>query len=132
MHQEDATSNVDGKSIYRIGSISKVFVMLSMMVLRDSGKLNLDDEISNYVPEFKVKNPWSNRTKRGITFRQLATHLSGISRESPCTTDSDGGPPNTCDMDDTEVSTSLLYMQHTLSHSIDSMMSVRHSSAYLR
>jgi len=72
--------------------------MLSMMVLRDAGKLSLDDEVRKHVPNFKVHNPWSTN-RRGITFRQLASHLSGLSRETPCTGDPDGGS-GSCAMDD--------------------------------
>ena len=83
----DPTSDVDEETIYRIGSISKILAMLSMMVARDAGKLSLDDPISKHVPAFSVKPPpgsTSSTTERGITFTHLATHMSGLTRESPC------------------------------------------------
>lgn len=48
-----------------------------LMQLRDDGTLSLDDEIRKYQPKFHIQNPFS-KSARGITFRQLATHLSGL------------------------------------------------------
>ena len=53
------------------------------LMLRDSGKLgSLDAEITDYLPQFSIQNPF--QTKRGITFRQLSSHMSGLSRNPPC------------------------------------------------
>lgn len=53
------------------------------LMLRDNKKLrSLDDDITDYLPEFKITNPF--KTNRGITFRQLMSHMSGLPRESPC------------------------------------------------
>src|SRR5215467_10417551 len=43
-------------TVYRIGSITKLFTALMLMQLRDAGKLNLDDPIEKYVPEFQIKS----------------------------------------------------------------------------
>jgi len=43
----------------------------------------LDDPVTKYVPNFKVKNPYT--TKRPITLRELGSHTSGLQREVPCT-----------------------------------------------
>ena len=115
----DASSLVDKDSIFRIGSISKVFTMLSLMILRDRGKLSLDDEISTHVPLFvEPINPWKSAKdkRRGITFRQLATHLSGLSRESPCSGSPDGGVPGTCSMSDEEAFRRIGMTQLILEH----------------
>eukprot|EP01090_Pellita_catalonica_P002207 TRINITY_DN11836_c0_g1_i1.p1 TRINITY_DN11836_c0_g1~~TRINITY_DN11836_c0_g1_i1.p1 ORF type:complete len:499 (-),score=69.96 TRINITY_DN11836_c0_g1_i1:207-1676(-) len=78
----------DIDTIWRLGSISKVFVALTMMELRDRGALSLDDEVVKHVPQFKWKKPsgswWSAQDdSRGITFRQLSTHLAGIPSNNP-------------------------------------------------
>jgi CubicO group peptidase (beta-lactamase class C family) len=52
------------------------------MILRDQKKIYLDDPVTKFFPEFRLKEPFP--TKRGITFRQLATHTAGLPRESPC------------------------------------------------
>ena len=52
-------------------------------MMRDSGQIkSLDNDISLYYPEFKVQNPF--QTERGITFRQLMSHMSGLGRDTPC------------------------------------------------
>ena len=59
---------------YRIGSISKTFTAASIMLLRDEGKLDLDDPLSAHVPEAHHGGP---------TIRRLLAHSSGIQREPP-------------------------------------------------
>ena len=54
-----------------------------MLMLKDGGLLHsLDDNITTYLPEFKMKNPF--QTHRGITFRQLSSHMAGLPRNAPC------------------------------------------------
>ena len=73
----------DENTPFRIGSITKLFTSLQTLILRDTGKLpSLDDDIRKYYPEFSVQNPF--QTERGITFRQLMSHMSGLPRDSPC------------------------------------------------
>ncbi len=57
--------------------------MLQLMISRDAGLLALDDEIRKFLPSFRIQSPYPP-SRRGITLRQLATHLGGIPRESPC------------------------------------------------
>jgi CubicO group peptidase (beta-lactamase class C family) len=59
---------------FRIGSISKTFTAASIMLLRDEGKLDLDDPLSAHVPEAHHGGP---------TIRRLLAHSSGIQREPP-------------------------------------------------
>ena len=55
-----------------------------MLQLRDAGTLpSLDEDITKYNHQFSVINPFGN-TKRGISFHQLACHLSGLPRNPPC------------------------------------------------
>ncbi|EGC29616.1 hypothetical protein DICPUDRAFT_84366 [Dictyostelium purpureum] len=71
---------------FRIASCTKMFTSLMMMQFRDKGKINsIDDEIKNYFPKFKINDIHNmNGEKRGITFRELASHTSGLPRETPC------------------------------------------------
>ncbi|GAA3523745.1 hypothetical protein GCM10022393_43240 [Aquimarina addita] len=74
------TNTISDKStIYRTGSISKSFTAFLMMLLVQEGIINLDDPIENYFEEIKNSNGYSEATK--ITFRQLASHTSGLVRE---------------------------------------------------
>jgi CubicO group peptidase (beta-lactamase class C family) len=69
----------DKATIYRAGSISKSFTAFLMMQLVEEGVIKLDDPIELYVPEVKKLNGYSDSTR--ITFMQLASHTSGLSRE---------------------------------------------------
>ncbi|MFK8114371.1 MAG: serine hydrolase [Rubripirellula sp.] len=67
------------ETVYRVGSISKLFTDIAVVQLAEEGKLDLDAPIQNYLPSFQPKNPF------GVTqtLRQMMTHLSGLVRESP-------------------------------------------------
>ena len=76
-------------AIFRIMSQTKAITSLAVLQLFEQGKLNLDQKISDFIPEFKnptvVKdfNPADSSyttlpAKREITFRDLLTHTSGI------------------------------------------------------
>ncbi len=43
---------VTGDSVFRIGSITKVFTDLMMYHLRDAGKIHLDDQVTELYPEY--------------------------------------------------------------------------------
>ncbi len=67
-------------SLYRIGSITKVFTATLLCMLRDEGVLRLDDPVSKYLPD-SVKLPGDPRGAPHITLRHLATHASGLPRQ---------------------------------------------------
>ncbi|QWU46095.1 serine hydrolase [Bacillus sp. NP247] len=55
---------------YRIGSITKTVVAISIMQLREKGKLNIEDNVNKYIPSFPAD--------KNITLRNLLTHTSGL------------------------------------------------------
>jgi CubicO group peptidase (beta-lactamase class C family) len=67
---------------YRVGSISKVFTDTMLMMLKDQKGLNIDDPVSKYWPNFQPPSPFPPQDQ--ITFRHLATQLSGLPMISPC------------------------------------------------
>lgn len=69
----------DARTIYRVASISKLFTSTMMMILRDEGKLSLDDPLEKYVPAFRIKSPFADA--RPPTFRMVAAHAAGLPRE---------------------------------------------------
>jgi len=71
----------DSATVYRVGSVTKVFTAVMLMQLRDAGKLNLDDPIEKYLPEFKIKSRFPDA--RPATFRQVVAHYSGLPIEPP-------------------------------------------------
>lgn len=58
-------------TIFHIASVSKQFTVFSILLLEKQGKLSLDDDIRNYIPEV----PDFGKT---ITLRHLASHTSGL------------------------------------------------------
>lgn len=66
-------------SRYRIASQTKLFTAVGIMILRDEGKLSLDDPIEKYLPWLQLK-PY-NKNDPPITIRQLLSHSSGLSRD---------------------------------------------------
>ena len=60
-----------------IGSATKAFTGLSVLMLQDQGKLSLDDSPKKYLPYFKINHP---ETDKNITVRDLLTHSSGLNR----------------------------------------------------
>jgi CubicO group peptidase (beta-lactamase class C family) len=67
----------DGKTVFEIGSISKVFtsILLADMVVRE--KLSLDDPVQKFLPD-TVRVP--SRDDAVITLVHLSTHTSGLPR----------------------------------------------------
>ncbi|WML54806.1 serine hydrolase domain-containing protein [Neobacillus sp. PS3-12] len=62
------------QTVHYIGSITKVFISTSIMQLQEQGKLNINDPLSKYIPDFPNGNQ--------ITLYHLLTHTSGIPEHS--------------------------------------------------
>ncbi|MEE8584880.1 MAG: serine hydrolase domain-containing protein [Acidobacteriota bacterium] len=69
----------DAESIYRVGSISKSFTALVVVQAAERGLLGLDDAVERYFPEVRKLSGYP--ASRPITFRQLASHTAGLTRE---------------------------------------------------
>jgi len=68
---------VDGKTIFEIGSITKVFTSLLLADMVERGEVALTDPVAKYLPP-GVKIP--ERNGHQITFEDLSTHTSGLPR----------------------------------------------------
>ncbi len=68
-------------SIFRCGSISKLFNAVAVMQLVEAGQLDLDAPVQRYVPTFSIVNPFPGAPP--ITLRELLCHRSGMVREAP-------------------------------------------------
>jgi CubicO group peptidase (beta-lactamase class C family) len=62
-------------SAFQIGSITKVFTATLMMQLVDEGRVDLDEPVVQYLPDFTLADPTAACT---VTVRQLLNHTSGI------------------------------------------------------
>ena len=70
----------DTETVYRIGSITKMFTALMLEQLVEAGKVHLSDPVEKYFPEINtVKGRFAGAPP--ITLMQLATHTSGLGRE---------------------------------------------------
>ena len=69
----------DKDTVYRIGSITKMFTAVMLEQLVDAGKVHLSDPVEKYFPE--VNTVQGRYSGAPITFIQLATHTSGWGRE---------------------------------------------------
>ena len=68
------------ETVYRVGSVSKLFTDVAIMQLVEEGKLDLDAPVAKYIPDFK---PVYKEGQKPITLRMLMAHRSGLIRESP-------------------------------------------------
>ena len=55
--------------IFELASVSKQFTAMTIMMLKEEGKLQYDDPIEKYLPDVNYQ---------GITIRHLLTHTSGL------------------------------------------------------
>ena len=62
---------------FAIGSATKAFTALSVLMAADEGKLSLDDSPKKYLPYFKMYDP---ETDKNIQIRDLMCHSSGLNR----------------------------------------------------
>ena len=77
-HGQSGTGRpLDGKTVFEIGSISKVFTALVLADMVKRGEVALDDPVAKYLPD-TVKVP--ARNGRQITLLDLATQSSGLPR----------------------------------------------------
>jgi len=73
---------VTGLTDFRIASMTKSFISVAILQLRDAGKIRLDDPASRYVPELAgQKGPASDAP--AITIRELLTHSAGFPEDNP-------------------------------------------------
>lgn len=67
-HKRDSLTTHDA---FQLASVSKMFSAMSIMILKNDGKLNYDDDIRLYLPKFPYE---------GVSLRMLMTHRSGLPR----------------------------------------------------
>ena len=63
-------------AVFRYSSVTKPFVSAAVMKLVEDGKLNLDDPVTKWLPDFRPK--LADGTAPVITLRQLLNHTSGL------------------------------------------------------
>ena len=64
------------QTVYRVASISKLFTATAIMQLAEQGRINIDEPLTTYLPEFSIKTRFPGEGR--ITPRNLMTHHSGL------------------------------------------------------
>lgn len=62
--------DMNTENVFQLGSMTKQFTAVATLMLAEQGKLNLQDPVATYIPDFPNGNQ--------ITIHQLLTHTSGI------------------------------------------------------
>jgi len=68
---------VNQDTIFKIASNSKAFTAAALAILVDQGKLDWNDKVIEYLPDFQTSDPWVTREFNII---DLLTHRSGLGR----------------------------------------------------
>lgn len=86
---EGGVREVTAQTVYRVGSVTKVFTVLAALQLAEKGVLRMDDPVGRWVKEFKG-GEWDEEDALDevewdeVTVESVATHLSGIGADSEC------------------------------------------------
>lgn len=94
------TNEVDSNSIFRIGSITKLFTVYTMLI--EVGDAHFTDPVTKWVPELKTEmnrdqDPVNKIDWDSVTLGSLASQISGVGRD--CKSDAEGrktGPKTNC------------------------------------
>jgi CubicO group peptidase (beta-lactamase class C family) len=78
----DTKRPVNPDTLFRIASMTKAFTALSILKLRDDGKLALDAPVETYVPELRGWEYPTDDSPR-IRVRDLLTHTAGFVTDDP-------------------------------------------------
>jgi CubicO group peptidase (beta-lactamase class C family) len=65
---------IPDETLFRVGSISKLFTATAIMQLVEQGRLNLDQDVNNYLDDFQLPDDYPNP----VTVANLLTHTGGF------------------------------------------------------
>ena len=82
----DAEANLPmaTNTLFAIASMTKPIAATAIMILRDEGRLSVDDPVARYIPSFKNMALESGPPKQALTIRSLLTHTSGLHGSQHC------------------------------------------------
>jgi CubicO group peptidase (beta-lactamase class C family) len=66
---------IDSETLFKIASNSKAFTTAALAILVDEGSVSWDGLVIDYLPEFRMHDPW---VTAGFTVTDLLTHRSGL------------------------------------------------------
>ena len=73
----NTTKKADNLTLFQAASISKPVAALAALQLVDQGKVDLDENVNQYLKSWKVKNT-SFTSNKPVTLRRLLTHTAGL------------------------------------------------------
>lgn len=68
--------DVNKNTMFRLGSVSKLFIGLAILKLQEEGRLNLKDKVRDLIPDLEIINPWEEQYP--IRIENLLEHTSGL------------------------------------------------------
>ncbi|PCI54745.1 MAG: serine hydrolase [Alphaproteobacteria bacterium] len=71
----DKKGKVNTETLFSIASTGKSFTAASLALLVDEGKINWGDKVIDFIPDFRLYDPWVTRE---FTIRDLLIHNSGL------------------------------------------------------
>lgn len=74
--EEQTIATLD--TIYKLGSITKLFTGIEIMRMSEEGLIDLDAPIGQYLPDFSIKSRFPSSDQ--ITIRSILAHRSGLPR----------------------------------------------------
>ncbi|MDQ3061755.1 MAG: serine hydrolase [Acidobacteriota bacterium] len=104
-----AKTPITADTVFRVGSVSKLFTDIAVMRLVEQGKLDLDAPVTNYLPDFKPRNAFG----KFVTLRQLMSHRAGLVREPPVGSYFDSSNPTLGETIKSLNQTALVYAPET-------------------
>ena len=74
----DKENNIDvnENTLFRLGSVSKLFVGLAILKLQEEGRLSLKEKVKDLIPDLEIINPWED--KHPIRVENLLEHTAGL------------------------------------------------------
>ena len=71
----NSKQKMDENTLFGIASNSKAFTAAALAILSEQGKLKLNDKVTDYIPEFKLYDPY---VTEAFSIKDLLTHRSGL------------------------------------------------------
>ncbi|MFQ5892280.1 MAG: serine hydrolase domain-containing protein [Candidatus Methanofastidiosia archaeon] len=71
---EKKTPVIPDKTLFRVGSVSKLFTTTAIMQLYEKEMLNLDDDVNKYLRNFQLEDNYP----QSVTIANLLTHTGGF------------------------------------------------------
>ena len=80
---DGGSAPVNADTIFSVESMSKLFTATVVMQAVATGRLDLDEPITTYLPGFTVHSAFEKHPERKITLRMLLSHTAGFTQEAP-------------------------------------------------